>query len=250
MSPTALSVPSVHRGGDNHSSIGQHFHRSTFLSSLANRSLCFVGPANTSCAMQHDLCATCNVVFITNNMVTLLNSTPCYALVLVINRFYGHRLAERPTLAAKASAVLCTYGPTCQGLHSRGVHNRTLAMAAPAVRTGVANSLAYVLKAVCDVNGWSGCAHFTRMHITGVTFYDRGPEYTSGYKLLNESSRHDTEANKAYVLAWVRSLGRRASIDYPQCLNAAADSDTQMVAMDAERGTVVVRRRTRRSDVE
>jgi len=192
--------------------------RPTFLNSLANRSLCFLGPANTSCAVQRELCSACEVLFITNNMVTLIEALPCLSMVLVTNRFFGHRVLANSALAANASAVLCTYGPTCQAMVSRGVHNRTLLMAHPAVRTGSANSLAYVLKAVCDINGYSGCAPFSSMHITGVTFYDRGGDYMAGYQITNESTRHDAEANKAYVLAWVKSIGRRATIDYPRCL--------------------------------
>ena len=192
--------------------------RPTFLNSLANRSLCFLGPANTSCAVQRELCSACEVLFITNNMVTLIEALPCLSMVLVTNRFFGHRVLANSALAANASAVLCTYGPTCQAMVSRGVHNRTLLMAHPAVRTGSANSLAYVLKAVCDINGYSGCAPFSSMHITGVTFYDRGGDYMAGYQITNESTRHDAEANKAYVLAWVKSIGQRATIDYPRCL--------------------------------
>ena len=194
--------------------------RGAFHKFLANRSLCFVGPANTSWPMQSDLCASsCEIVFVTNNMISLLQPSSCYAVVLVTNRYFGHRLVERPALAHKATAVLCTFGPTCNGLLSRGVHNRTLAMAAPAVG-GVANSLPYVLKAICDINGNSGCAGFSRLHITGVTFYDNGAQYTSGYRLLNESSRHEAQANKAYSLSWVRkvALQRRVSIDYPRCV--------------------------------
>lgn len=156
-------------------------------------------------------------------MITLFEPSPCHSLVLVVNRFFGHRLAERPALARNASLILCTAGPTCSGLYSRGVHNRTLGMAPPAVRSGVANSLAYVVKAVCDVNGFSGCAHFAHFHISGITFYDRGPQYAHGYRLLNQSSWHDTNASKAYVLAWLHSLGPRASIDYPACRDPARE---------------------------
>ena len=203
--------------------------RNDFLGSLADQSLCFLGPANTSCPIQRDPCsAGCDVVIITNNMVSLVERSPCYTIILVTNRFFAHRLIERPDLARKASTILCTAAPTCDALRSHGVHNQTLAMAPPAVRNGVANSLAYVLKAMCDVRGWSGCALFARMHISGVTFYDRGQQYISGYHLLNESGRHDTEANKAYVLGWVRGVdglgGRRVFIDYPVCTLATLPS--------------------------
>ena len=66
--------------------------RPTFLNSLANRSLCFLGPANTSCAVQRELCSACEVLFITNNMVTLIEAMPCLSMVLVTNRFFGHRV--------------------------------------------------------------------------------------------------------------------------------------------------------------
>ena len=161
--------------------------------------------------------------------MTLLEPEPCYALVLITNRYFGHWLVEHPELVRNAWAVMCTYGRTCMGLNARGVHNHTIIMGAPAVHPGVANTLPYVLKAVCDINGRSGCANFTRMHVTGVTFYDRGAEYTPGYMLRNESSRHNASANKAYVLAWVQSLGRRASIDYPGCLPADASSHRALV---------------------
>ena len=163
----------------------------------------------------------CDVVFITNNMVTLVERSPCYRLVLVTNRFFGHKLVEDRTLAHNVSAVLCNYGPTCQSIHASGVHNRTLTMAAPRVRAGQGNTLPYLLKAVCDVHGHSGCADFARMHITGVTFYDHGPQYAEGYKLTNQSNRHSAEMNKEYALSWVRSTGarRQVSIDYPSCLD-------------------------------
>lgn len=212
-----------HRAAADSSSVPSYprWSRHQFLASLANRSLCFLGPADTACPLQRDLCSTCDVVLATNNMASLLEPSSCYALVLVTNRFFSHRLVERPTLARKAAAILCTAATTCEMLHTHGVHNKTLAMAPPAVRGGVGNSLAYVLKAVCDINGWSGCASFSRMHITGVTFYDHGQQYIHGYGLLNVSSRHDAEANKAYALAWVRSVGRldtrTIAIDYPQC---------------------------------
>ena len=223
--PTAHEVPSKHNGTE---------HRQNLYQLLLNRSVLFYGPANTSCWVSR-----CNhdYTIITNNMFAILPPDRCGVKVknsrlLVTNRFYSHmveQLGDNASFAphfAALAAILCTSRSTCAHMSAKLTpkfpHLNFYGMLPPDIGHGVANTLPYLLKTLKGVP-------LRSLHITGVTFYEGGQQYVSGYGLKAESTgRHDADANKNYTLASLASCsdgwgGRvppiRITLDFPRCHN-------------------------------
>lgn len=203
---------------------------------LENRSLLFLGPANTTQTCGVDICAF-DHVFITNNMAALMHPRPrcgdrAVSLILISNRFFGHRLSANASLWENMTAILCTARQTREELANEtraGPHvpPSFLMPALPLInyvplrhrwldRPFSLSTLLFMLQRV----------RFRRLHITGVTFYDAGPQYLPGYKLLDEGFRHSAVANKNFSLRWVAERKSTISIDYPDCARGGGGSSS------------------------
>ena len=219
-----MAATHVHVAPQNHTSSRASaaiFH----LRSLANASLLFYGPANTSVACGVDRCAY-DALMLTNNMFALLPpDAGCLRQrrLLVVNRFYSHVLEGHHANGTHAvhfsslAAILCTHKETCYRLMTSLAATRVAfaILPQPAVH-GVANTLQYVLKGLRGLS-------LRRLHVTGVTFYDDGQQYLPGYSLVKEGWRHDHHSNKAYAITELTRMAQafHVSIDYPSCSNSA-----------------------------
>jgi hypothetical protein len=220
--PFLRSTNAGHHGKQSENVSASH-SRFEPMRALANASVLFYGPANTSVACRVDRCAY-DWVVLTNNMFTLLPPDPCQnhgraRRIQLVNRHYSHFLeghyVNRSFAAhfAALSAILCTYHKSCASLWTHDGLSRRLefgVLPRPAVN-GVANTLPYFLKGLRGVP-------LRHLHVTGVTFYEHGQQYVPGYRLSAESYRHDVASNKNYSLTELHKLGPSvATIDYPDC---------------------------------
>ena len=185
---------------------------------FTNRSVLFLGPANTSCSVS--MCKF-DTVIVTNAMIELLKPPPCSAsidLIVVANRFYGHVLANDTALSRRLTST--SFRSMRIFLNSEIIVKELIAKRNLSLESfylmpwpstvAHPNTLGFVVRTLAKWN-------VSRFHITGVTFYDRGQQYVEGYYRAAISFLHDRR-NKDYVLNFIGNTSQ-ATIDYPRCLS-------------------------------
>ena len=176
------------------------------LKLLAGKRVLFYGPANTSVTCQVDPCAY-DTVFITNHMLHLYPPSRCAnKLALIVGSSYARRLGEdiNASETRHLSAILTAQKDDAHGIAQKH-HLDVLPMETPKGIAGQPLGLSFFLHTIENIRGTDLQDPFASLHITGVTFYDNGQQYTEGYGLLGMSWRHRPSANKDYALRWIHN---------------------------------------------
>lgn len=174
------------------------FQNSIF--NLHNKRILFYGPAVTSMSDNppqpfEDY----DIVIITNNMVTKIHELPLssidpHKIILLCNSYFSQNFTDL-VLNSGVGGILCTTFVAREKLQYRAKQNGNQIKICKAPKPMLKSwplGLTFVLKFATTQN-------IKGLDIVGVTFYDKGQQYVSGYKLLEQGTQHNVAFDKEYT---------------------------------------------------
>lgn len=183
-----------------------------------NKSVLFIGPADVESSkiinpLDYDY------VILPNNMSRVFDK-PYNNLIIMTNQYFATNNADY-IINKNPSGILCTtpYSYTFMKDKLKEKNSSIPIMKCPFPSNWPKN---YIGKATSWPLGLSFLLQYMvthapelkKLHVVGITFYDKGQEYRKGYKLIEMGESHDVENDKTYAREIIKKH-KNITIDYP-----------------------------------
>ena len=183
-----------------------------------NKSVLFIGPADVENAkiinpLDYDY------VILPNNMSRVFDK-PYNNLIIMTNQYFATNNADY-IINKNPSGILCTtpysYTFMKEKLNEKDIDIPIMKCPFPSnwprnfigKATSWPLGLSFLLQYMV-----THAPELKKLHVIGITFYDKGQEYRKGYKLIEMGESHDVENDKTYAREIIKKH-KNITIDYP-----------------------------------
>lgn len=183
-----------------------------------NKSVLFIGPADVESSkiinpLDYDY------VILPNNMSRVFDK-PYNNLIIMTNQYFSKNNADY-IINKNPSGILCitSYSYTFMKDKLKEKNSSIPIMKCPFPSNWPRNfmgketswplGLSFLLQYMV-----THAPELKKLHVVGITFYDKGQEYRKGYKLIEMGESHDVENDKTYAREIIKKH-KNITIDYP-----------------------------------